>query len=103
MNNEDLKTEILEVYKKQRQSPDTDFDEAHFLDFLIHPPSGKNNLRNTFKGARAYYNLFRAVELKFGICFTLSDTDKYYGLDRFVTKVSDLIGNSRGNRGHPNV
>ena len=98
MTHEELRDEILSVFKEQRQSPGADFDEAHFLDFLIASPSVKNGVKNTFKGARAYYNFFRAIELKFGICFTLSDADKYYKLDQFVLKVSDRIGNSRGNK-----
>ena len=98
MPHEELRNEILEVFKEQRQSPAGDFDETHFLDFLIHPPSVKNGLRNTFKGARAYYKFFCAMELKYGICFTVSDTDKYYGLDQLVSKVSVRIGNTRGNK-----
>lgn len=99
MTHEEIKDEILKVFKEKRQSSEADFDEAHLLDFLIHPPAAKNSVRNTFKGARAYYNFFRALELRFGICFPRAvGIDRYYTLDQLASKVNDRIGNNRGNK-----
>lgn len=98
MREEELKAEILKIFDKVRQLPGSDFDESHFLDFLIHPASRKNNIKNSFKGVRKYYNFFSAVELRFGICFSLSDQDRFYSVDQFVSKTKERIGNSRGNK-----
>jgi hypothetical protein len=98
MKEEELKTIILEIFNTTRQSSGTDYDESHFMDYLIQPPSHRDNIKNSFKGVRKYYNFFSAVELRFGICFSLSDQDKFYSVDKFVLKTKERIENSRGNK-----
>jgi hypothetical protein len=98
MKEEEVKTIILEIFNKTRQSSVTDYDEAHFMDYLIHPPSARDSIKGSFKGVRKYYNFFSAVELRFGICFSLSDQDKIYSIDKFVLKTKERIESSRGNK-----
>lgn len=85
-------------FNKIRQSPNGDFDESHFLDFLIQPPSKKNNIKNSFKGIKKYNAFFEAVEMEFGICFSLADQDRFYSINQFVSKTGERIENVRGNK-----
>jgi len=38
------------------------------------------------------------LELEFGICFSLSDLDKYYSVDKLTKKVSERIKKVKGNK-----
>jgi hypothetical protein len=98
MKEEEIKIIILDTFKRIRQKPEAYFDELRFLDYLIEPPASKDNIKNSFKGVRKYYQFFEAIELVFGICFTLSDQDKFYSIDKFVTKTRERIENVRGNK-----
>ena len=81
----------------ERQRPNTDFDETHFFDYLVTPPSRHNSLKNTFKGARKYYRFMERVELEFVICFRISDQDGYYSVDKLTQKVKERVAKRKGN------
>jgi hypothetical protein len=98
MITEDLEARILDLFERTRQKPKSTYDRNHFLDYLIDPPATKDNIKNSFKGVRKYYMFFEAVEQAFGICFTLSDQDKFYSVDKFVSKTKERVGNVRGNK-----
>lgn len=97
MTDFDIREKILELFQLERQRPNTEFDEAHFLDYLVSPPSRDNSLKNTFKGARKYYRFMKRVELEFRICFRLSEQDGYYSVDKFTQKVKERINKRKGN------
>ncbi len=98
MNSEELRTQIIEVFQRNRQTPAADYDESRFLDFLLTPPTSKNNIKNSFKGVRRYYRFFEDIELTFGVCFSLSDQDRFYSIDQFIKKTNERIGKGRGNK-----
>jgi hypothetical protein len=72
-----VRTKILEIFQEERQKPDTNFEESHFLDFLTFPPHRKDNIKNSFKGVKRYHQFMDKLELDFEICFTLSELDRY--------------------------
>jgi hypothetical protein len=92
MNEIQVKTKILEIFQQERQKPDASFDESHFLDFLTFPPHGKDNIQNSFKGVKKYHQFMDKLELEFEICFTLSDRDRGYSIDKITKKVTERIG-----------
>src|SRR5687768_1474268 len=98
MTIDEIERIVLEVFEKTRQTSNGRYDKAHFLDYLIDPPATKDNIKNSFRGVRKYYTFFEAIELQFRICFTLSDQDKFYSIDKFVTKTKEQIDNVRGNK-----
>jgi hypothetical protein len=97
MTSVEIKEKILELFQLERQKPNADFDESHFLDYLIYPTAKTNSLKNTFKGARKYYRFMDRIELEFEICFRLSELDKYYSVDKLVEKVQERISKKKGN------
>lgn len=98
MTSNELKKQILEIFQRNRQSPDSNFDEVNFLDYLLNPPASKNKIKNSFKGVRRYYKFFDDIELTFGICFSISDQDRFYSVDEFVEKTKERINKAKGNR-----
>lgn len=98
MTTEDIEKTILDIFERTRQKPNSTYDKNHFLDYLIDPPATKDNIKNSFKGVRKYYMFFEGVEQTFGICFSLSDQDRFYSVDKFVTKTKERIDNVRGNK-----
>lgn len=98
MDNKELKNQIIEIFERNRQSPNSSFEQSHFLDYLLSPPASSNNIKNSFRGVKRYYKFFEDVELTFGICFSLADQDRFYSVDQFVEKTKERIGNKRGNK-----
>jgi hypothetical protein len=97
MTESDIRKRILDLFNKERERPNTEFNESHFLDFLSSPPHSKDTIKNSFRGVRRYYRFMDLLELEFGICFTLSDLDKYYSVDSLTKKVLERISKGRGN------
>ena len=97
MTETEIKNIILKIFKKERQKPDAEFSESHFLDFLTFPAHPKDTIKNTFKGVRRYYRFMGKLELEFGICFSIPDVDKYYSIDSITKKVIERINKRRGN------
>ncbi len=95
MNKNEVKNTIIEIFNSVRNNPNSSFEESNFMDFLLHPPN--NNVKNSFKGAKKYYLFMDKIELAFGICFKISDLDKYYSIDQLTDKVIERINNKKGN------
>lgn len=93
----EVREKILYLFNNERQCPNSHFEESYFLDFLTHPPHPNNSIKNSFKGVRRYYRFMDKLELEFGICFKLSELDKYYSVDQLTKKVLERIGKGRGN------
>lgn len=93
----EIKEKILELFKEERQRADLDFEESHFLDFLTFPAHSKDNIKNSFKGVKKYYQFMHRLELEFSICFTLPDLDKTYSIEKITKKIVERIGKKRGN------
>ncbi|TGV03785.1 DUF3021 domain-containing protein [Flavivirga rizhaonensis] len=98
MTEEEVKNKILEIFKSERSNPSSDFNENHFMDFLTNPAHQKNTIKNSFRGVRKYYRFMDKLELEFGICFSLSDLDKYYSVDKLTKKVLERIKKGKGNK-----
>ncbi len=98
MTEEEVKNKILDIFKSERSNSLAEFNENHFMDFLTNPPHKKNMLKNSFRGVRKYYRFMDKLELEFGICFSLSDLDKYYSVDKLTKKVLERMGKGRGNK-----
>ena len=93
----EVRDRILVLFNKERQTPNADFNESHFLDFLTRPPHSKDTIKNSFKGVKRYYRFMDSLELEFSICFKLSELDRYYSVDSLTKKVLERINKGRGN------
>lgn len=82
----EIRERILKIFNFCRKRADAPFEESHFMDFLLFPPSEKDQIRNSFRGANKHGDFMRKIELEFGICFTLSDYDSTFSLDAFTKK-----------------
>ena len=98
MTAQELKTQILEIFQRNRQTPNAHYDESRFLDYLITPPASKNNIQNSFKGVKRFHQFIDNVELTFGICFSTADLDRFYSVEQFTKKTKERIGKERGNK-----
>lgn len=98
MTESEIRIKILEVFESKRSKQSAYFDETHFMDFLTEPPHKKNSIKNSFRGVKKYYRFMDKLELEFGICFTLSDLDKYYSVNSITKKVIERIGKPKGNK-----
>ncbi|RED94141.1 hypothetical protein C7460_12282 [Marinoscillum furvescens DSM 4134] len=87
MTPEELKPHIIEIFQRNRQTPNADYDESRFLDYLLTAPASKNNIRNSFKGVKRFHQFIDEVELKYGICFSTADLDRFYSLEQFTKKL----------------
>lgn len=97
MTDIEIKVKILEIFTKERQRPDLDFDESNFMDFLTYPAHQRDTIKNSFRGVRKYYRFMNKLELEFAICFRLSELDTYYSVDSLTKKVIERIETRQGN------
>lgn len=98
MTEKEIKNKILEIFKSERSNPSAEFNESHFMDFLTNPAHPKNTIKNSFKGVRKYYRFMDKLEIEFRICFSLSDLDEYYSINKLTKKVLERIKKSKGNK-----
>ncbi|MBP4138402.1 hypothetical protein [Flavobacterium geliluteum] len=92
-----IRDKVLELFKKERSKPDSEFDESHFLDFLTYPAHSRDTIKNSFLGVRKYYRFMGKLELEFAICFTPYDLDKYYSVNSMTKKIQERIEKKLGN------
>jgi hypothetical protein len=93
----EIKDKLLELFKIERQNPHAEFEESHFLDYLIYPESKYHSIKNSFKGTKKYYRFLDRIEFEFGICFPLRDHDNNYSVDGLVKKVQERMNKGKGN------
>jgi hypothetical protein len=89
------RNEVLRFFQSHRAAPETPFDEAHFLDFLLAQPKSKRAVYNSFSGLRRYNAFIDSIQLHFGICFSLADFDANYSLEKFVHRIAQLQSSRR--------
>ncbi len=97
MTDEEIKLKIIKIFQDSRKNKNDFFEETHFLDFLASPPFKKGTIKNSFKGARKYYNFMDKLELEFRICFKIQDLDNLYSVDQLTKKVKERINKRSGN------
>lgn len=98
MTEQEVKNKILEIFKTERSNSLAEFNDSHFMDFLTNPSHQTNTIKNSFRGVRKYYRFMDKLELEFGVCFSLSDLDKYYSVDKLTKKVLERIKKGKGNK-----
>lgn len=81
---------VLTLFEKHRATPGAPFDEGHFMDYLLADPRGKQAAFRTFSGRRRVDAFTKAVQLDFGVCFSVEDRKSNYPLDNFVKRIDVL-------------
>jgi hypothetical protein len=87
---------VLATFEKCRAVPGADFDESHFLDYLLADPNGKGAIRNSFAGLRRFNRFMDLVEVELGVCFSQSDLERPFSVDAFVERASVLQSSPGG-------
>ncbi len=76
---------ILGVFEKARQRPNTPYEPERLLAFLTDPPLPKGRrVADTFAGRRRFVRFMNALQLELGVCFTLDEWERGFGLDDLV-------------------
>ena len=92
MHASEIRSVILGVFEQSRQSPNMPYEPERFLAFLTEPPSPKGRrVADSFAGRRRSVRFMNAVQLKLGICFTLEELDRGFGLDDMVKLAAGKI------------
>jgi len=98
-SNSDIRITVVRLYEQARQDNTQPFDPDRFLAFLSHPPAAKGKgVLDTFAGRYRLVRFFHAVQLEFGICFSNSDWDTGFTLDRFVERIAAKMKNPVASR-----
>ena len=84
----DVRDTVLGIFERVRQRPSTPYDAERFLAYLTHPPSNNRRVADTFRGRHRLVRFIHAVQLHFGICFTLDEWERGFGVDAFVELVT---------------
>jgi hypothetical protein len=81
----ELRGVILEIFEQARQSPKAPYEPERFLAFLTDPPPKRGRqVADTFAGKRRFVRFMNRVQLELGICFTLEEWERGFGLDELV-------------------
>lgn len=95
---EDITSRIVELFEAARATPGAEYDESHFLDFLLAEARVKGAVRNSFRGLRRFNAFIETVQLEFGVCFSLKDLEANYSLDQFAKRTEELQGRPAGSK-----
>ena len=87
---------ILELFEKHRATPNAQYDDDHFLDFLLASPKQKRAVYNSFRGLRRFNSFLDEVQNEFALCFSSEDRDANYPIDKFVNRIQELQKSQRG-------
>jgi hypothetical protein len=88
----ELRDAILDIFERVRQRPGAPYEPDRFLAFLTDPPPGKGRrVTDTFAGRRRLVRFMNGVQLALGICFTLDEWERGFGLDDAVQLVAAKI------------
>lgn len=88
-----VESKIIEVFETCRQAPNSPYDSARFLDFLVKNPKSNKSIKDSFLGVRKYNAFMNAAQLEFGICFSNEDYDKAWSLEKFSERVEEKMKN----------
>jgi hypothetical protein len=88
--NPSTRDRILELFEKHRVTPGAQYDDDHFLDFLLESPKQKRVVYNSFRGLRRFNAFLDEVQYEFAVCFSMKDRDANYPVDKFVNRVQEL-------------
>jgi hypothetical protein len=93
-----VRTKVMELFEMHRAVPGVSLEEHRFLDYLLPAPAPakKGALRDSLRGLRRFNAFIDAVQLEFGVCFSLADRDADYSLDRFCERVTSLQRSRHG-------
>lgn len=89
---------VLELFSKYRKSPGAEFDDSHFLDYLLDKPKGKGAFRNSFSGLRRFNAFWDEVQLEFGVCFSINDRETDFSLEKYCDRIEQLCGSIRSSK-----
>lgn len=91
---------VLGIFERVRESPAAHYEAERFLAFLTDPPSRSGRrVADTFAGRRRLVRFIHAVQIELGICLTIEEWERGYGLDEFVELATAKIAQpSRGLR-----
>lgn len=81
---------ILALFEKHRATPNAQYDDDHFLDFLLASPKQKRAVYNSFRGLRRFNAFLDEVQNEFAVCFSIEDRDANYPIDKFVNRIQEL-------------
>jgi hypothetical protein len=85
----DLRDRILSIFEKTRQAPGAPFEPERLLAFLTEPPAPKGRrVADTFAGRRRFVGFMNAIQRDIGICFTVEEWDRGFGLDDLINIVA---------------
>lgn len=87
-----VRDRLLGVFEQVRQSPGAPYAPERLLAFLTEPPALKGNrVADTFAGRRRFVRFMKTLQLQAGICFTLAEWERGFGLDELTELVAGKI------------
>lgn len=96
--NDFIHLKVLEIFNKYRKNFKDEFDSSQFLDFLITNHTNPGDFRNSFVGLHRFHEFLDEIQLFFGICFSIKDSEKNYSLDEFCERIEYLINTPRSSK-----
>jgi hypothetical protein len=87
---EPTRAEVLSLFERHRRNPTAEFDESHFLDFLVTAPSSRGAIHNSFSGLRRLNRFWNEIQLTWGVHFSMKDWERTWALDPFVERLRSL-------------
>lgn len=94
----DIRTEVLSIFERHRQTPGAAFDESHFIDYLLDQSNGFRTVHNSFAGLRRYNRFVEEAQLHFGVYLSMKDWRANRSLGQFVERVAELQPSARSSR-----
>lgn len=94
----DLRTEVLSIFERHRQTPGAAFEESHFIDYLLDQSKGIRTVHNSFRGLRRYNKFVEDVQMHFGVYLSIKDWGANRSLEQFVERVAKLQSSARSSR-----
>ena len=85
----DIRNRLHSIFEQTRQSSGAPYDPERLLAFLTEPPAPKGRrVADTFAGRRRFVRFMNAIQMEAGICFTLEDWERGFGLDELAKIVA---------------
>ena len=86
----EIRDRVLTIFEQTRQSPGAPFEPERLLASLTAPlaPKGRR-VADTFGGRRRFVGFMNTIQRDIGICFTLDEWDRGFGLDDLTKLVAE--------------